>query len=85
MASIFSSAKLVLSWLGDSSPSITYALLLIERISEELSEGEQGFRDAECMKKYPEIFERELERKDGYNVCFASLDELFALPYWRRL
>jgi hypothetical protein len=41
MASIFSSAKMVLSWLGDGSPSIPYGLLLIERIAKELPEGEQ--------------------------------------------
>jgi hypothetical protein len=37
------------------------------------------------MKRYPEIFKKDIGRVDGYNACLEPLMELFALPYWQRV
>ncbi|KAF2436947.1 HET-domain-containing protein [Tothia fuscella] len=89
MADIYSSADLVIAWLGQSTPEIILAFELFEIIWKETCDlSDDSFASLEWLKKFPRLWEDDLHesaRTPFKNSQWNAANDLFAIPYWGRV
>jgi hypothetical protein len=87
MAILYSSADLVIAWLGNSTAIIERAFETFELVWREVSElPKDAFCKLEWLEKYPMLYEDNIESSLPFNDDgWPATWQLFMLPYWKRV
>lgn len=89
MGSIFSSAELVLGWLGSDDERVPLALETLKILTSEFSDANWNYEklcELEWLKRHPSLFKDDLTLPgDIKNKRWAALEYFCNLPYWRRV
>jgi heterokaryon incompatibility protein (HET) len=89
MAAIYSSADMVIAWLGSMTPDIELAFGTFEQIWSEFSDqSDEEIAKLAWLEKHPNLYQDDLDPDTAnplLNKGWASTCSLFDIPYWRRV
>jgi hypothetical protein len=89
MDAIYSSAELVVAWLGDKTHEIELAFETYEVIWKEISNlPDNVVANLAWLEKYPQLYEDDLDSSTPTplkNKRWVATGELFGLSYWNRI